>query len=397
VGVAADKSSQIKAIIESPRYQEVFPLVRPSAHKWSERVWCIDLDFAGLSTIEEPYTLACAGLKGSINSKRAHLLIYDDLIKDPSAAKNKRLQDKMLENYHNVVKFTKHEGARQINLGTRMAKFDIYATAFIPVNGWKVIKQSALLTDSNSKEYSYCTARVSLETLLEERELDLESFLLQRQNELPDETTQGIDSKYIKKAWLPAQFERIIIGMDTADSTEENTNATAVVILGIANDCLYIIDAFEGRIQGNLKKIELIYDFWKLKKSSCKYGFILAHDATRYTKNLAGDWESFMEDIEEDPDLDPDFRSVIVEKVSASGRGDKIDRINSHSYLFEKYRILFNIACTTTSKIDNKLIVDKLTSEITDHNPLDHNDLLDALEVALYTSRQYVSGGLSMV
>lgn len=394
IDVASSKSRQIKAIIESERYQEVFPIVRPSKSKWGESEWAIDFAFAGLSTIEEPYTLACSGLQGAINSKRSHILLFDDLLKSPSEAKNKKIQDRMMENYNSIVRFTKHDGARAINLGTRMAKFDLYATTFIPVNGWKVIKQSALLSDG-SGEYSYCDDRVALETLLEERRLDEESFLLQRQNEIPEITSQGIRPHLIKWGWMPAEFERIVIGLDTADSKEENSNATAIVVIGIANDCLYVLDAFEGRVQGNLKKIDLIYDYWAKRKNDCKYPAILAVDYHRYSQGLEGDVNAYMDDIREDDSLDNDFASMTIEKIKSTGRGEKIDRIESHSYLFEKSRIIFNTVASSVSEVDNTNTLKKIVSEITDYNALAHNDLMDALEAGIFTARQYISGDLS--
>lgn len=400
IDVASSKSRQIKAIIESDKYQEVFPVVRPSKDKWSEREWAIDFAFAGLPTIEEPYTLCCSGLKGAINSKRSHLMIFDDLLKSPSEAKNKKIQDIMLENYNAIVENTKHDGARSINLGTRMAKFDIYATAFVEPF-WKVIVQSALLTSKDPEtgkniERSYCEERITLETLQKRRKRNEEAFMLQLQNEIPEVSSIGIRPHHIKWSWMPAKFERIVIGLDTADSTGDNTNATAVIVLGIANDCIYVLDGYEERIQGNLKKIELIYDLWKRRKNDCRYPAILAVDWHSHVKNLEGDLEDFMEDIDEDPELDADFVTVSVEKIKSSGRGEKIDRIESHSYLFEKGRVFFNQACSSTSLIDESDVLKKVVSEITDHNPLAHNDLMDALEVAIYTARQYVTGDLSM-
>lgn len=396
IDVASGKSRQIKAIIESERYQEVFPKVRPSKSKWGESEWAIDFAFAGLSTIEEPYTLACSGLQGAINSKRADILLFDDLLKSPSEAKNKKIQDRMMENYNSIVRFTKHDGARAINLGTRMAKFDLYATTFVPENGWKVIKQSALITVDGIPQ-SYCEDRVSLMSLEEERRLDEESFLLQRQNDIPEITSQGIRPHLIKWGWIPEKLDRIIIGLDTADSKEENSNATAIVVLGIANNTIYVIDAFEGRVQGNLKKIDLIYDYWVRRAASCKYPAILAVDYHRFSQGLEGDLNAYISDIRDDETLDQAFANISVEAVKATGRGTKIDRIESHSYLFEMSRVIFNIAADCTSEIDGSNVIKKAVSEITDFNELSHNDVMDALECAIYVSRQYISSNLTYV
>jgi hypothetical protein len=393
IDIASGKSRQIKAIIESDRYQEVFPCVRPSKTKWGESEWAIDFSYAGLSTIEEPYTLACSGLAGAINSKRSHILLFDDLIKNPSEAKNKKIQDRMLENYNNIVRFTKHDGARSINLGTRMSKFDVYTTAFVAPR-WKVIKQSALIT-VNGVEQSYCDDRVSVETLIQERQDNEESFLLQRQNEIPEISSIGIQSHHIKHSWIPEQLERIVIAMDTADSSEDNSNATSLMVLGIANDSIYVIDGFEGRIRGNLKKIDLIYDYWLRYKSMCKYPAMFAVDWHGHSKSMEGDLNAYLEDLPEDPSLDQAFKNIVIEKVKSTARGEKIDRIESHSYLFEKGRVLFN-KLSSVSEIDNQEVITKVIKEITDYNALAHNDCMDALEVGIFVARQFLSDGLTV-
>lgn len=77
IDVAILKSIEIKQIIESEKYQLVFPWVRPG-EKWTDKIWLIDRKHAGLPTISEPYTLACSGLKGVATGKRC--LTGDTLI-----------------------------------------------------------------------------------------------------------------------------------------------------------------------------------------------------------------------------------------------------------------------------------------------------------------------------
>lgn len=72
IEVASLKSEQIQAIITSPAYRKVFPWVRPG-RKWGSRLWEIDKAHAGLPMVDEPYTISCAGIKGAVASKRAHL------------------------------------------------------------------------------------------------------------------------------------------------------------------------------------------------------------------------------------------------------------------------------------------------------------------------------------
>ena len=62
VDIARSKSATIKRIIESKRYQEVFPKVRLLKNVTSNEYWSIDHKFAGIDTTgEEQFTLCAAG------------------------------------------------------------------------------------------------------------------------------------------------------------------------------------------------------------------------------------------------------------------------------------------------------------------------------------------------
>lgn len=394
VNVASAKSRQIKSIIESERYQEVFPLVRPSKAKWGENEWSIDFAFAGLRTIDEAYTLACSGLAGSINSRRSHLILFDDLLKNKQEAQNKKIQDRMVENYYSIVRFTKHEGARCVNLGTRFAKHDVYTRVFVEPN-WKTVTQSALISE-NGVERSFCEPvkdidgevmfGITLDTLRKEREDDLESFLLQRQNKIPESQAQGIPPHHIRYAWMPKEFERIVIGLDLASSTDGDY--TAITVLGVSESALFVIDAWQQKMQGNMKKIDLLYGMWSKRKDTCKNPVILAVDSNKYAIDFKGDLEDYRAESTDG------FEEIIIEGVKASGRGDKLDRLMSHSLLFEKGRIFFNKISEPLP--DGKSVIGVLTDQIIDYNPIDSNDLMDSLEIAIFVARGYLKTELSV-
>ena len=81
VEIARPKSAAIKRIIESRRYQEVFPSVRLLKNVTSNEYWSIDHKFAGIDNIgDEMFTLCAAGLKGSVTSKRSHLCLLGDTL-----------------------------------------------------------------------------------------------------------------------------------------------------------------------------------------------------------------------------------------------------------------------------------------------------------------------------
>ena len=81
VDIARAKSATIKKIIESKKYQEIFPKVRLLKNATSNEYWSIDHQFAGIDTTgEEQFTLCAAGLKGSVTSKRSHLCLTGDTL-----------------------------------------------------------------------------------------------------------------------------------------------------------------------------------------------------------------------------------------------------------------------------------------------------------------------------
>ena len=81
VDIARSKSATIKRIIESKRYQDVFPSVRLLKNVTSNEYWSIDYRFAGIeNTGDEQFTLCAAGLKGSVTSKRSHLCLTGDTL-----------------------------------------------------------------------------------------------------------------------------------------------------------------------------------------------------------------------------------------------------------------------------------------------------------------------------
>ena len=72
VDVARNKSAAIKNLISNKEYQEIFPTVRLSKARTSDELWSIDFDFAEIDVRgEDAFTVACAGLKGTITSKRS--------------------------------------------------------------------------------------------------------------------------------------------------------------------------------------------------------------------------------------------------------------------------------------------------------------------------------------
>jgi hypothetical protein len=418
--VAAGKSRQIQQIIQSDRYQKVFPWIRPSKTKWAESEWKFDFVHANLNYMQEDYTLACSGLAGSINSRRAHILCFDDILKSRVDAESKPIQEKMLSNLNSIVRFTRFAGSRAVNLGTRMAKTDIYTKAFTAPK-WKIITQQALITDKYGNEKSAWepvddnSPGIPLAMLLEERANDEESFILQRQNLIPETTRTSIPEHEIIYDFMPETLEKIVIGLDLAHGIKNSNDYTGIVIAGYSsssvlhpshprrsgNGIYWIIAAWQEKIQGNKKKLELIHELWDRWKyllpttniynyktdedeSHPKVHAEIWLDKNALALDFEGDW---LEYIAEQQKINNDFAPTQLIPLAASGRGDKINRLMRHSFLFSRGDIIFNKFSDTLP--DGKDSIGELIQQITDCDPTESNDLLDGLDLALTGLRQF--------
>ena len=234
LSTAASKSRQIQSILLTNEYQSIFPWVRKSPQKWGEREWSIDFSYCGLSSTEEQYTVASAGLKGAINSRRSSLILCDDLYKSLEDATSEPIGKRLRDNWNQVLRFTRYSGSRAICIGTRFSNRDLYNDLFTFANGWQVIEQSALLEDETGQEYSYWQHGQPLAMLQAEREKDPISFSFQRQNKIVRVVEQSINPQLIVRGMLPSRFECLVLGVDLSAGTKESNDYTAMVLGGRA-------------------------------------------------------------------------------------------------------------------------------------------------------------------
>ena len=156
IATAIPKSRIIKQIIDASTFKKIFPRVKLKAGMQSDIGWSVDFDYAGIDRIgDEEFTLRAAGLRGSITSKRAHLVIVDDPIKSSSDIKNPAVREEMNNNWSSVIAPIVFEGGRSICLGTRFHPLDIHKTMFVPQKGWKQVAQEALTYDKEGDPISY--------------------------------------------------------------------------------------------------------------------------------------------------------------------------------------------------------------------------------------------------
>lgn len=393
--ISAGKSEQIKAIITSPRYQEVFPWVRRNPSRWGSTRWDIDRRHAGLTETDEPYTLAIAGLAGAVTSRRSHLIVLDDLIRRPQDIENPDVRSKMSQNWTRVILPTLVEGGRAVCLGTRMLFSDIYATTMTRDLGWNVIEEQAILFDHLGREYSYCPELFSLDYLRQVREQDPDGFVFQYQNRIPENQDLRFRQEWLRFGRPPKlrDFEEIAIGCDLSASLKESADYTCFILAGRVGTDVWILDMVRGRWAGNQEKCDVIlglllewdiltteveyeldgtgrpiwsvqpksHDFWPVTHSRSVTCYF---DANAYQLSFRADFEGY---------INGQLGIDTLYAYPMKAKGDKLSRLRSVTGLFQAGQVTFNRARDMS----------RLVYELNSLGMCDHDDCADSMTYAL--------------
>jgi hypothetical protein len=355
--IAVKSSRVIKRIIESDRYREVFPSVRPGK-RWGDLDWEIDKGFAGVSAIEADFTFQAIGITGSITSNRFHLLVYDDLIKSKKAIANEEVRASMVETIQEAIEPCLIPGGRALGMGTRWRNDDFHAKYFVAPD-WTVIEQSAIVTGEDGQERSAWEERFSLEFLRQIRARKPLTFIYQYQNQLPalDEEAP-IKPEFIRYGELPATLRSLTLGVDLAAGEDETDDFTALVLTGRDLEGNYwIVANREFRASGNVAKIKEIMAF---RKTWGNFRLIVEKNA--YQKSFEGDWRDYCKRYR--------VQNIVIDPISAVD--DKIMRLESVSGIFENGFVFFNRHQGMQRLINQLLGIDN-----------EHDDLMDACVYAL--------------
>ena len=354
---AGQKSDEIRNIIVSERYKEVFPWVQPSRDLWNKKMWMLDKIHAGVQSIgSAAYTVVTAGITGSIVSKRAHIIVIDDIIKGPDAIENPTIREKMETNWDAAIRPTLMEGGRCVCLGTRFRADDMHCTKFIPKYGWLQIEQSAIIEyiDPDDEEgtkhrFSYWPERYSLQFLEQYESESFINFQFQYQNTISHAKGKGIHLDWIHKGVPPQTFDFIGIGLDLA-SGKKNTNDWTVFTLGGRKDNRYfLLDKRRGRWTGNITKLNVMLEMlviWGIIESaenpdepgtyqyfSTGVPCYLFAEKNAYQGSMAGDFKTY---IIEGHALD----NIIYRGVASTS--NKRSRFNGITGLWENHMVYMN-------------------------------------------------------
>lgn len=373
VDIARSKSATIKRIIEGKRYQEVFPSVRLLKNATSNEYWSIDHKFAGIDTTgEEQFTVCAAGLKGSVTSKRSHLVMIDDAIKSASDISNPDIRKQMQDNWNAVISPTMFEGARAICLGTRFRHDDIHATTFNEQNNWVQIVLSAIQNNPvTGDEESYWPEMWSLDYLKEKKRQAPIAFSFQYMNQVIRQNELSLAPELIVKAEISTEFDAIGMGVDLSAGVKEKNDYTVMVLGGRIDDRIHIIDYRRIRVMGNLEKLDA------MKELLNDWSILGKDDNGNYfpTYSTCDIWS---EAVQYQASLEADFKRVCLNNESLYNliwhpvkgfRADKLARFRGIIGMFEDRKIIFNRYRNFTN----------LFEELTNFGVSSHDDCVDAL------------------
>jgi hypothetical protein len=370
IATAIPKSRIIKQIIDSSSFKKIFPKVKLKSGMQSDIGWSIDFDYAGIDRVgDEEFTLRAAGLRGSITSKRAHLVIVDDPIKSSADIKNPAIRDEMNNNWSSVIAPIVFEGGRSICLGTRFHPLDIHKTMFSPSKGWKQVSQEALTYDAQGEAVSYWPEQWSVEYLQQQKELDPVAFAFQYQQQPVMTSDLVLSPDLIVKGEVVTEFDSLAVGIDLSASKNETSDYTAFVLGGRLKDKFYIIDAHQVRSIGNLEKIDLLCDMlveWGILELQDDQYFptystiTLVVEAVAYQASLAADLKRVLLS-------ERGLGNLHIHEVKGF-RGDKVARFRGTLGLLENKKVIFN----------KYRKFDALTDQLINVGATSHDDLLDA-------------------
>lgn len=376
VDVARNKSAAIKNLICNKEYQEIFPTVRLSKARTSDELWSIDFDFAEIDVRgEDAFTVACAGLKGTITSKRSSLIIVDDAIKSAAAIANPDIRREMETNWNNVIVPTMFQGARAIALGTRFHFDDLFTTTFCEKKGWKVITQQALSYSDEGVPKSYWPSMWSVKYLLKLQSEDRAAFSYQYLNQPVRTTELGISPDLFVKGEVPDTYDMIGVGIDLSAGMSERNDWTVFTLAGRVGDKVYIIDYRRMRSMGNIEKVEALCELlheWNLLAINDEGQYFMTDSPVVIWPEVVAYQKSFEGDLKRVLFNEWQLYNLSISPVKGF-RGDKLARLRGIIGLFQGKKIIFN------KYRDFRCMID----EVVNFGHSSHDDCADSLNIVV--------------
>jgi len=254
-----------------------------------------------------------------------------------------------------------------------MTPNDFYCTETTEENGWKVIRQSAIIHDEKGDEISYwepeseVSPGQSLEFLKEIRESEPETFSFQYQNKVVRIETQAIALSLIVRDAIPPQMDALVLGADLSAGLKQKNDFTTFVLGGLVTSkgktMFYTIDAWKGRIMGNLQKLEAIKELYLTWRHLCPY-MELRIETNAYQLSFKGDYHDYVA-----------ANGLYEWRITGvPSTIDKLARLRGVSGILENNQHIFN-------KYGRNM--GELITQITEFGSTSHDDLSDGWEKML--------------
>jgi hypothetical protein len=286
----------------------------------------------------------------------------------------------MEHNWSAVIEPTRFEGGRSLVLGTRFHFDDMFATAFVPKNGWKVIRQAAIEYSDDGAPRSYWPGMWSLKYLLGKQTKDHVAFAYQYLNQPVSTTELGINPSLFRMVELPEVYDEIGVGIDLSAGLTERHDWTVFTLAGRLGDACYIIDYRRLRTIGNLEKIDALCELlveWNLLRegeplSDGKPQFFATSsevtiwpEAVAYQKSFSGDFQRICHEERQLFNLRPSPIKGL--------RGDKMARLRGIMGLLQTGKVRFN------RYRDFKVMID----EVVNFGHCTNDDCADSLNIVV--------------
>lgn len=383
--IALEQSRKIKRMICSAAYQSVFPWIRIGKRD-NESDWEIDKNWAVLyprppeikvqqtAELTATYTLYALGINGPVMGRRADVIISDDLVKSAESIANSEVRAKIQENVNGVLRPCLVPGGRWIDVGMLCRHNDIHLTYFLPENGFRILKTSAIAQTAEGEE-SYWPERHSTESLQEIRARSPRTFALQYQNDIPSvDASAGVCADWIR--WTDtAQFDMYILAIDLASGESLKADSTSYCLTGVTTDKrICVISSRLLKRHGNLA---ILRDLVAYKADFS--ALTIAFENNAYQNSLKGDWDTF---IRQDPAGKILQNTRIIPVASTK---QIVERLESVTGLIENGFVTFLQNGEGTGRLVSHLL--------SDISGLDHDDDISAFALNLSIARRFLASG----
>ena len=335
------RSTAVRDTLLTPRFQAVFPGVRPDEGKgWSQSHWYVRRPDTG----DVHPTFRACGLLGSIIAFRWDELICDDLCTQGNTQTD-YLRDQSWAWWEQTLLTRLAPNGRVVYIGTRWHEDDIPAR-LMQQEGWTILHIPALDDENNSYWPEYWPED---QLLAKKEEMGSDSFNCQYQG-APVAAGGNIIRWFYEYDRLPPMVARIHF-WDTAYLAKEEADYSACTSWGYGEDGLiYCLGAYQDRLEFPelCDAIEALAD--------------QDHPSYIFVEARASGTSAFQEIRQR--------TGLPVLPVNYAGNTDKVARANAVAPYFESGKVLF----PTTDTPWKRLLISQLRAFPRGR----HDDLVDS-------------------